>query len=384
MGEGTESVGDGAAADGPVGGGADEIVRSGGSPYRLLQTAEFVAELERGLKEAERRVFIQLMTFDGDDAGLRIADLLVDAAERGVEVRLLVDCFVFRFVSDQPIGRKPEAREEAEATWAMYDRLRAAGIELTFTHPHGPLWLFSLARNHKKMVVIDDHLYLGGVNVSDHNFSWHDFMVRVDVPETVAAAVDDFDHTRSGGRRSVNTEIITNAELEKVFDGMVLEATESITLASPYALDVGLPRLMARSKAADKHVIISGRNNFLVYRAMTPFLKWRLRRARTRISTYSNFSHSKFLLVDDRKLLIGSSNFGRHSFWCNQEIGLLITDTDFIQEFKAALMRDTEPMTEHLPAVKIAFGALVSYVMYGCVLGLRYTVAHRVPNLSRR
>ena len=368
-----------------MGMGTDGVIESSGaSPYRLLQTSEFVAELERELKQAEHRVLIQLMTFDGDDAGLRIADLLIAAVDRGVEVRLLIDCFVFRFVSDQPIGRRPEARAEAKATQAMYQRLRDHGVAVTFTHPHGPFWLFSLARNHKKMFVIDDVLYLGGVNVSDHNFAWHDFMVRVDEPATVAAAAHDFEHTWNGGRRSVDGEIITNDAVEKIFDGMVEEANESVVLASPYCLDAGLPRLMAKATAPHKEVIIARRNNFLVYRAMSPFLKWALRRSGTVTSAYTNFSHSKFLLVDDRKLLIGSSNFGRHSFWCNQEICLLITDVDFIREFKAALMHDTEAMTEHLPAIKVAFGALVSYVMYGCVLGLRFTVAPRVPNLSRR
>ena len=41
------------------------------------------------------------MTFDGDDSGLAVADLLIDAAtHRGVDVRLLVDCFALRYVSD--------------------------------------------------------------------------------------------------------------------------------------------------------------------------------------------------------------------------------------------------------------------------------------------
>lgn len=351
--------------------------------YRLLQTPEFITEIQDRLDRAEHRVLIQLMTFDGDDSGQDIADRLIRAADRGVKVRLLVDCFVLRFVSDQPVTRS-SVRSEVEATQAMYERLRDCGVDLTFTHPHGPGNLFSLARNHKKLFVIDDDLYLGGINVSDHNFSWHDFMIRVQDDTVREAVIEDFEFTFAGGRRSVNSSIVTNREVENVFDSLLLGAKHSVELASPYAIDVGLTRIMARVGAPYKRVIATKRNNLLVYRAMSPFLKWKLRRSGTNLASYTNFSHSKFLLVDDEKLLIGSSNFGRHSFWCNQEICLLITDPDFIREFKATLMQEIEPMDERLPAIKVAFGALVSYIMYGCVIGLRYTVAPRVPNLSRR
>lgn len=362
----------------PESGGGNSSAR-----FALLQTPEFIVELQRRIDDSRHRILIQLMTFDGDDSGQDIADRLIRAVDRGVKVRLLVDCFVLRFVSDQPVKRD-EVGEEAIATTAMYQRLRDAGVDLTFTHPHGPGNLFSLARNHKKLFVIDDDLYLGGINVSDHNFSWHDFMIRIRDDSVRQAVIDDFEFAFAGGRRSVNNVIVTNREVEQVFNSLLLSAERSVELASPYALDVGLTRLMAKVRAPYKRVISTKRNNLLVYRAMSPFLHWRLRRSGTQLASYTNFSHSKFLLVDDEKLLIGSSNFGRHSFWCNQEICLLITDAEFIEHFKTTLMREIEPLEYRPPAYKVAFGALVSYIMYGCILGLRFTVAPRVPNLSRR
>ena len=56
-------------------------------------------------------------------------------------------------------------------------RLRAAGVAVTFTQPWGPVLFFGLSRNHKKIYVVDDRAYLGGINISDHNFAWRDFMV---------------------------------------------------------------------------------------------------------------------------------------------------------------------------------------------------------------
>ncbi|MEM7323340.1 MAG: phosphatidylserine/phosphatidylglycerophosphate/cardiolipin synthase family protein [Actinomycetota bacterium] len=347
----------------------------------MLQTPQFVEELHQRLDGARHRVLVQLMTFDGDRSGQDVAARLLAAAARGVKVQLLVDCFALRFVSDQPVGR-PAVRDEAAATTRMYERLRDGGVDLTFTQPNGRGNLYALARNHKKLFVIDDDVYLGGINVSDHNFSWHDFMIRIDDEEIRQAVVSDFEFTRAGGRRSVNEVIVTNREVEDVFNGLVLNAKESIELASPYAIDVGLTQLLAKATAPKKTVLATKRNNFLVYRAMSPYLKWRLRRAGVSLATYTNFSHSKFLLVDGDKLLVGSSNFGRHSFWCNQEICLLITDPDFIREFRSVLMARTEPLEERQWPHKIAFGGLVSWIMYTVIMVLRFTVAKRVPNLS--
>ena len=360
--------------------------------FTLLQTPEFIVDLQSAIDRSQSRILIQLMTFDGDESGQDIAQRLKEAVGRGVKVQLLIDCFVLRFVSDQPVTRAA-VKDEAAATTAMYDELREAGVDLTFTHPHGPGNLFSLARNHKKLFVIDDHVYLGGVNVSDHNFTWHDFMVRTEDENIRQAVIEDFEFTVAGGRRSVKNTLgdqtagsvlVTNREVERIFDAMLVGAKHSVELASPYAIDVPLTRRMFQVDAPHKRVIATKRNNLLVYRAMSPFLKWRLRRSGTKIASYSNFSHSKFLLVDDEKLLIGSSNFGRHSFWCNEEICLLITDRDFIGEFKRTLLEETEPMDEPLNPIKVAFGGLVSYLFFLAVTGLRYTVASRVPNLSRR
>lgn len=351
--------------------------------YTLLQTPEFVAELHQKLEAASHRILIQLMTFDGDESGQGIADQLLAAAGRGVKVQLLIDSFATRFVSDLPIT-DPTVRDEAAATFAMYDRLREGGVDLTFTHPIGPVLLYALARNHKKLFVIDDDVFLGGINVSDHNFEWHDFMIRIDDDEIRHSVVEDFEFTQAGGRRSVNGGIITNAEVEQVFDDMLLGARKSVVLASPYAIDVPLTRRMRKVTAPDVRVITTKHSNLLVYRRMSPYLRWRLRRSGAKLESYTNFSHSKFLLVDDEKLLVGSSNFGRHSFWCNEEICILITDPDFIAEFKATLLDSTESIGGWFNPVTISFGALVSWLFYGAVVGLRYTVASRVPNLSSR
>ena len=353
---------------------------------RLFTNREFAEDLKQRLAAAQRRVLIQVMTFDGDASGLAVADLMAEAAGRGVDVRLLVDCFALRYVSDR-LATDPSVRDEAAETAAMFERLRAAGVAVTFTQPWGPVLFFGLSRNHKKLYVMDDHAYVGGINLSDHNFAWRDFMIGVEDPAIVEALAEDFARTERGERRSLNGSIITNTEIEPVFDDIVKGAARSLVLASPYSLDVGIVRLLGQARVPSKTVITAPSNNFRWLRAAEPYIWGRLARSDVELRTYPEFFHARFLLADDDKLLVGSSNFSRHSFRCNQEVCLLITDTEFIADFKARMLPDTEPFERaqprHVTRARAAWGRVVAHVYFHGIIGAAQLVAPYAPALAR-
>ena len=354
---------------------------------RLLDNGEFVEDLHRTLRSAERRVLVQVMTFDGDASGLTVADLLVDAAQRGVEVRLLVDCFALRYVSDRK-ATDPEVQAEAAETKAMFARLRAAGVPVTFTQPFGPVLFFGLSRNHKKLYVVDDHAYVGGINISDHNFAWRDFMIRTDDPAIVEALAQDFARTERGDRRSVSGAVLTNRRIEPAFTEIVRGASRSLVLASPYSLDVGIVKLLGQARAPVKTVITAQQNNYRWLRTVEPYIWRRLARSGVELHTYPDFFHARFLLADDDRLLVGSSNFSRHSFRCNQEVCLLITDTEFIAGFKARMLADTAPLelagSAHQSGAGAGWGQFVARFYFHVVIGAARLVAPLSPALARR
>ena len=359
---------------------------AGDTGLRLLGNREFIEDLHRALASAERRVLIQVMTFDGDASGLGVADLLAGAAGRGVEVRLLVDCFALRYVSDRK-ATDPSVADEAAKTEAMFARLRAAGVSVAFTQPFGPVLFFGLSRNHKKVYVVDDHAYLGGINISDHNFAWRDFMIRTADPAIVGALAEDFARTERGDRRSVNAAVLTNREIEPVFNEVVEGAARSLVLASPYSLDVGIVERLGRAQASDKTVVTAQQNNYRWLRLVEPYIWRRLAGAGVDLHTYSDFFHARFLLADDDKLMVGSSNFSRHSFRCNQEVCLLITDKQFIGDFKARMLADTRPLDpadrRRNTAANIT-GAVVARFYFHGVIGAAQLVAPFAPALARR
>ena len=360
---------------------------SGDRELRLLDNREFIEELHQALATAERRVLVQVMTFDGDASGLAVADLLAGAASRGVEVRLLVDCFALRYVSDRK-ATDPSVLHEAAETRAMFDRLRAAGVAVTFTQSFGPVLFFGLSRNHKKIYVVDDHAYLGGINISDHNFAWRDFMIRTTDPTIVEALAEDFARTERGDRRSVNAAVLTNREIEPAFAEIINGANRSLVLASPYSLDVGIVKLLGRARAPAKSVITAQQNNYRWLRLVEPYIWRELARGGVELHTYPDFFHARFLLADDDKLLIGSSNFSRHSFRCNQEVCLLITDAEFIAGFKARMLSDTASLetarSAHQSRGGAVRGRVVAHFYFHVVIGAAQLVAPLSPALARR
>ncbi|MEM8924269.1 MAG: phosphatidylserine/phosphatidylglycerophosphate/cardiolipin synthase family protein [Actinomycetota bacterium] len=349
--------------------------------FTLLSTEAFAVDLLRRINEARHRVSIQLMTFDGDEAGLPVADALLAAAARGVDVRLAVDCFALRYVSDERTNRSA-VRAEFATTTAMYRRLADGGVDLRFTSPNGPFALYALARNHKKLFVIDNRAYLGGINVSDHNYAWHDFMVAITDQALVDAVVEDFEHTMAGERVRVDKPILTNEAIEETFDEMVSSARDRLVVGSPYAIDRQLAKLIERSPARSKTAIVAAENNFLFLDLITPYLLHRLASSGVELSTYANFSHAKFVLADDR-LLIGSSNYGRHSFWCNQEIGLVIDDTDFIERFTAEMLSALSPLEHDASLRRRALGRVASVAMDTYLRAYARLIVPRVPTLAR-
>ncbi|MEM7337379.1 MAG: phosphatidylserine/phosphatidylglycerophosphate/cardiolipin synthase family protein [Actinomycetota bacterium] len=351
------------------------------SPGALLDTDAFFAELLNRIATAQQRVLVQLMTFDGDAAGLPVADALIAAAGRGVVVDLVVDCFALRFVSDQS-ATAPAVANEVARTQRMFRALRDGGVTVQFTNPYGPTgWLYYMARNHKKIVVIDDTAYLGGVNVSDHNASWHDFMVRLTDPVLVEAVVADVLTTQEGRVVERTGPILTNGAIEATFDEMVTTAERRVVVASPYAVDRRLPGVLAASGAPERTLVLAPDQNYPYLELITPAIVKQLDELGVRTVTYRRFSHAKFLLADDR-LLVGSSNFGRHSFWCNQEIGLIIDDPAFVAHFVATMLDDLVEREPEARWQQRAVGAVAAVAMDIGLRAYARVVVPRVPPLA--
>ena len=153
-----------------------------------IDADEFWPSLQNDIRSAKDYVYLQTLSFEGDKVGHALAKEL--SASPATDRRVVVDEFytVHRindnFLHNPKHWADKEIRRERDATLAMLKALEADGVGVMLTNPSGPIVVKFLRRNHKKMVVIDDRIaYIGGINFTEHNFEWHDMMLRIEDPE---------------------------------------------------------------------------------------------------------------------------------------------------------------------------------------------------------
>ena len=139
--------------------------------FRLLVGAEdFLRAAREDIAAAKDSCLAQFMTYEGDDSGLAFSALLEAKAAAGLDVRLMVDCYTDVVLSDvYPILLHKLNSVDAERTRTreMFEEMRARGVPVRRTAPPGRFLRFMLYRDHKKMVVLDEHVaYVGGINLT--------------------------------------------------------------------------------------------------------------------------------------------------------------------------------------------------------------------------
>jgi len=350
--------------------------------FELVMNADFVKRLHEGIERAHDRIYIQVMTFDGDDAGLGVAERLIAAAARGVDVQITVDTFAFRYISDVR-STKDEVADEVRATHEMFDRMEAAGVSIVYVRPFGRLLQWGLFRNHKKIFVLDDVGYVGGINISDHNFEWLDFKVSIVNSKLVDILAADFAATRLGNAPSLSGPVITNEHIETTFVDLLESAEKSVLIASPYALDAVLAERLIASPVASKVVVAPEENNFMTFRLTDPYIRKKMRDGGVDVRTFTDFFHAKFAVFDDERIFVGSSNFGLHSFRCNQEIGMVIDDPTFVQTLTKALPSTAVVSTATSP-LQYAIGAGVSSAIRAGTAFFGKVVSPYAPTITTR
>ncbi len=126
---------------------------------------------------AERSIDVQYFIFSADNVGLIAADYLVRAAERGVQVRILVDDFL--------IDTDGEALVALDAQPNLEIRIYNPGMKVGTSLPRR---LFNVAtdfrdsnqRMHNKTFIVDGKIAItGGRNIADEYFDYdHDYNFR--------------------------------------------------------------------------------------------------------------------------------------------------------------------------------------------------------------
>ncbi len=313
----------------------------------LVDSEEFKKALEQDIQRAQTRIYIQTLSLEADYAGYFLRDLLFSSQVR--DKRILVDNYTKIIINDThlifPYNLwNNKLVKEAIGTYKLIKELKRNGIEIKFSAPLGFVFKNIAARNHKKIIIIDDDIsYIGGINFSEHNFKWHDIMIRFDSKEITEFLKNDF-LLSWNNKRAISFKKFKNITFysldgynnRKIFSLIIkkLETVKKrITIFSPY---ITFPFLDILKKLADNGIdviIISPDKNNKFF--MKKYLLNEIIGTKIKLHLYKKgMSHLKAILIDDDKVLVGSSNYDYLGYNIHPEILALIEDKDFIKDFK--------------------------------------------------
>lgn len=315
----------------------------------LVGSAEFLNAIEPAILDARERVLIQVMTFEMDSVGCHFWDLLSNSRAR--EKILCVDAFSTAKISDDLVfGRRyltdRAFRREARETRRLLGQDQRDGIRIVLTNPLGFLWWKYPFRNHKKMMIVDDQAFLGGINLSEHNFAWSDLMLMTDCRPLVTTLAEDFRDTVSGMNSSgarqtpIGDLYLLDGRNSRIEHHDIIQritsATDSLDIISPYLSNPLLDHIKRLPSSVRVQIVNPAQNNKrliqqAIFRAAAG--------THIQVRLYQpEMSHIKAILIDDDELIIGSSNFDFVGYYLQQEVALCTRDAGLVGQFRKRVL----------------------------------------------
>jgi cardiolipin synthase len=278
----------------------------------------FPAMIE-AIRSAKRTVRLEVYIYSSDKLGEQFREALVNARQRGLTVRVMVDSF----------GSVSLASN-------FWDPLTAAGGEV---HWFNPLLLkrFTI-RDHRKVLVCDEQIaFVGGYNIS-HEYEgdgvksgWRDLGLQINGSPAgqLAEAFDelfalaDFQHKRFMRiRRSFSERQVPGDQCELLLAGPG-RGPNPFTQTLHQDLKHARTDLMRVARTGGKvQLILPGKSDVILSQLACRSLYRRFLRAGVEIYEYQpQILHAKLIIVDDT-VYVGSSNLDPRSLQINYELML--------------------------------------------------------------
>lgn len=299
-------------------------------------------------RDAQRQIQLEFYLIRNDCTGCSLAEALLSAVERGVEVYLIYD-YIGSF--DTPAS--------------FFKRLERGGVKcLSFNPPpfrRGIAWFDK--RDHRKVAIIDGKTaFAGGMNIADEyagfgdSFKhWRDVGMRIDGPAvgelqrlfhtsweegggTVPAAWrEDVPPSAAGGDAAV---LVVNGSphhsrsfIRSAFRMAIAGATENIKIINPYFVPgprVVRSLLRAAGRGVRVQLILPAKNDVPLVRLVSrsyyaPLLKGGIEI----FERQGTVLHAKVMLIDDDWSVIGSANLDQRSFHRNYEVNIIVDSPEF-------------------------------------------------------
>ena len=325
---------------------------------------EFVSTLLYNIGQAQDHIHLDTYIIEDDPLGNLVADVLIDKARQGVEVRLLYDDVGCWRVKDR-----------------FFKRMKAAGIQVyAFMPVRFPAFTGKVNyRNHRKLCVIDGKVgFIGGMNIAlryvkgTARQTWRDthLCIRGGAVYAIQRAflVDWYFVSRTlvTDRRyyppvdktidnNCLTQIVTSSPVSPwpdIMQGYVrvlLQAHRYVYMESPYFLPTE-PVLFAMRTAAlsgvDVRLIVPRHGDAKLVEWASRSYLMEVIEAGVKVYLYEpGFNHSKILVSDDNLCSCGSTNIDFRSFENNFEANAFFFNEGMALRLKKVFLTDQAQST---------------------------------------
>lgn len=311
------------------------------------------------LNKAQHHIHFEYYIFDEDEIGSKILDILVEKAQNGVEVRLIIDDF-----GSAKFAKRKKHYEDLGIQFEIFLPVRFSSLAN------------SNYRNHRKIVVIDGTVgYVGGINISDRylnpnkfNLYWRDTALRIEGDGVKILQIQFWLHWQSIAK---NTFLLTPKYLPTfttqfsrklpitfafsspgntpphVMESMILSisaAQKSIQLCTPYFIPTDSFKtalLIAVSKGVDVSLMIPYQGDAAIVQAASlSFLKPFVQRGMKVYLYKKGFMHAKTICIDGLLSYIGTTNLDSRSFLINFELSAVLLDEKIAQQLTQQFEKD--------------------------------------------
>lgn len=328
------------------------VVENNSSIDFFFTGKEALDAMYRSIEGARSHIHLQSYIFENDRTGEMFAQLLMNKAKEGVEVRVIYDGVGSFSLKKEFVGK-----------------MIAAGVEmLCFAKVALSLPVSRVNyRNHRKILVVDGKEgFLGGVNIADRYYygnalgEWHDTHLKI-VGEAVSSLQTSFlldryfilnrklkrkkkyypqldmDSKGEGtGEKSIATQTLVCgpdsnwASIMQCFFSAITLARKHIYIVSPY-FTPNESVLNAIKIAAlgniDVRIMLPEKSDTKIAHYSTMSYIGELLEAGVKIYLFKKgFNHSKVVCIDGEVSIVGSANMDMRSFEHNFEILSVIYD----------------------------------------------------------
>lgn len=300
------------------------------------------------IRGAQKQILFETYIWKGDEVGEQFKQALIDAADRGVDVRIIFDSFANLVVS-------PAFKHFPATVRVLRYPAYPAGIQFWDLRRYG--------RDHRKILVVDEKVgFVGGYNIGTaYATEWRDTHIRITGPgvwdlERAFADFWNLHRRKVLGRNEPpllletasvwESKIRTHRNVPRLWmfpiRSMYLEAinraARNIWISQAYFIpdqDFVDALMAAARRGVDVRLLIPLKSNHIVADWLSRGYYDQLLTAGVRVLRFSGaMVHAKTATIDGEWTTVGTANIDRLSLTGNYEINVEVIDAGLARQME--------------------------------------------------